>query len=60
MPEDFTNNAVDAFYEDQEGELSLMERTALARIREDHFLREMVKRMMVWSYEQGMHGDNQA
>lgn len=59
MPDEFVNNAIDAFLEDQEGELNMMERTAIDRVKDDHFLSEVVKRMMIWAYEQAMTKDEE-
>ena len=51
MPE-FINEVIEAYLEDQEGELSYVERSNLQRIQDDPFLYELVKKMMIWACEQ--------
>lgn len=46
---------LEGFFEDQEGDFSISERTALNRLMEDEFLYDMVQRMMIWAYEQAMN-----
>lgn len=48
---------LEGFFEEQEGEFSISERTALQRLLDDEFLYQMVERMMIWAYEQAMNRD---